>query len=51
MMTAHELFGFMSPKLASNIVEWTFEEDKPTYKAALQGVASARKVRPVFLQR
>ena len=51
MMTAHELFGFMSPKLASEIVEWTFEEDKPTYKAALQGVAAAKKVRPVFLQR
>lgn len=51
MMTAHELFGFMSPKLASEIVEWTFQEDKPTYKAALQGVATAKKVRPVFLQR
>jgi hypothetical protein len=51
MMTAHELFGFMSPKMASEIVEWTFEEDKPTYKAALQGVAAVKKVRPVFLQR
>jgi len=51
MMTAHELFGFMSPKLASEILGWTFEEDKPTYKAALQGVASAKKVRPVYLQR
>jgi hypothetical protein len=51
MMTAHELFGFMSPKMASEIVEWTFEEDKPTYKAALQGVATVKKVRPVFLQR
>jgi len=51
MMTAHELFGFMSPKMATEIVEWTFEEDKPTYKAALQGVAASKKVRPVFLQR
>ena len=51
MMTAHELFGFMSPKLAAEIVEWTFQEDKPTYKAALQGVASAKKVRLVYLQR
>ena len=51
MMTAHELFGFMSPKMASEIVEWTFQEDKPTYKAALQGVASAKKVRPIYLQR
>lgn len=51
MMTAHELFGFMSPKLANEIVEWTFNEDKPTYKAALQGVAAAKKVRPVYLER
>lgn len=50
-MTAHELFGFMSPKLAAEIIEWTFKEDKPTYKAALQGVAAAKKVRPIFLQR
>lgn len=51
MMTAHELFGFMSPKLANEIIEWSFNEDKQTYKIALHSVAAARKVRPVFLER
>jgi hypothetical protein len=51
MMTAHELFGFMSPKLANEIIEWSFNEDKQTYKVALHNVAAARKVRPVFLER
>lgn len=51
MMTAHELFGFMSPKLAHEILEWSFNEEKQTYKVALHSVAAARKLRPVFLER
>ena len=51
MLTSHELFGFMSPALANDILAFTFESDKPTYKAVLNGVAEARKVRPVFLER
>jgi len=51
MMTAHELFGFMSPKLANDIIDWSFAEDKQTYKVALHSVAAARKLRPVFLER
>ncbi len=51
MMTAHELFGFMSPKLAHEIIEWSFTEEKQTYKVALHSVAAAKKVRPVFLER
>ena len=51
MLTSHELFGFMSPALANDILAFTFESDKPTYKAVLNGVAAARKVRPVFLER
>jgi len=51
MLTSHELFGFMSPALANDILAFTFESDKPTYKAILNGVAEARKVRAVFLER
>ena len=51
MLTSHELFGFMSPALANDIIAFTFESDKPTYRAILNGVAEARKVRPVFLER
>jgi hypothetical protein len=51
MLTSHELFGFMSPALANDILGFTFESDKPTYRAIIQGVADARKVRPIFLER
>ncbi|HTX20410.1 MAG TPA: hypothetical protein VMD27_00915 [Candidatus Aquilonibacter sp.] len=51
MLTSHELFGFMSPALAGEIVAFTHESDKPAYKATLAAVAQARHVRPVFLGR
>ena len=51
MLTSHELFGFMSPNLASEIITFTFESDKPTYRATLNAVAEARHLRPVFLER
>lgn len=41
----------MSPKLAAEIIEWSFSEEKQTYKVTLHSVAAARKVRPVFLER
>jgi hypothetical protein len=51
MLTAHELFGFMSPSLAAEILTYTFESEKPTYHATLNAVAAARHVRPVYLER
>jgi len=51
MLTSHELLGFMSPALANDIITFTFESDKPTYRATLTAVAEARHVRPVFLER
>jgi hypothetical protein len=51
MLTSHELFGFMSPALAAEIVEFAHDSDKPLYKATLAAVAEMRKVRPVFLER
>jgi hypothetical protein len=51
MLSSHELFGFMSPALANDILGYIFESDKKTYKATLNAVAEARKVRPVFLER
>jgi hypothetical protein len=41
----------MSPNLALEILTHAFESDKPLYRATLQAVAEARKVRPVFLER
>ena len=51
MLTAHEIFGFMSPTLAGEILAYTFESDKPLYRTTLNAVAEARKVRTVFLER
>jgi hypothetical protein len=51
MLTSHELFGFMSPSLALEILMYARETDKPLYRAVLSAVAEARKLRPVFLER
>jgi len=51
MLTSHELFGFMSPSLALDILTYIHESDKLLYRATLGAVADARKLRPVFLQR
>ena len=51
MLTSHELLGFMSPTLALEILTYTYETDKPLYRATLSAVADARKLRPVFLER
>jgi hypothetical protein len=51
MLTSHELLGFMSPALANDILNFTYESDRPTYKATLNGVATALRVRPLYLER
>jgi hypothetical protein len=51
MLTSHELLGFMSPGLAQQIIAYAYESDKPLYRATLQAVAEARKVRYVFMER
>jgi|SRR4051794_12234106 hypothetical protein len=51
MLTSHELIGFMSPALAAEILGYAYDSDKPLYKATLQAVAEARKVRTVFMER
>jgi hypothetical protein len=41
----------MSPALANDIITFTFENEKPTYRATLNAVAESRRVRAVFLER
>lgn len=41
----------MPPALATEILEYTFANDKALYRAALDAVAQSRKVRPIFLER
>jgi hypothetical protein len=51
MLTSHELFGFMSPALASGILEKAHETDRDTYRATMAAVADAKKLRPQFFER
>ncbi len=51
MLKSHELLGFMSPLLATDILQYVFESDKPAYKATLAAVAGVKHVRPVYLER
>ncbi|HVU28177.1 MAG TPA: hypothetical protein VHG71_10645 [Verrucomicrobiae bacterium] len=51
MLTSHELFGFMSPDLANEIIVFVHDTDKQTYRATLDAVAKARHVRTVFMER
>jgi hypothetical protein len=51
MLASHELFGFMSPALAGEILDHAHESDKPLYRATLNAVAEIRKLRPVYLER
>ncbi len=51
MLKSHELIGFMSQGLATEILSYAYESDKPLYRATLSAVAEARHLRPVFLER
>jgi hypothetical protein len=51
MLTCHELFGFMSPATALEILNFGYASDKEVYRATLNSVAEARKVRPMFLEK
>lgn len=50
-MTSHEILGFMSAQLSSQLLDDLFTDEKPLYKAALAAAASARKLRPQFLEK
>ncbi len=41
----------MPPALANDVLEFAFSADKKLYRAALEAVAQARKLRAVFLER
>lgn len=51
MLAAHEIFAFMSPPLAIQIIEQTHEHDRDVYRNLVKAVAEFRRVRPLFLER
>src|SRR5690349_21469762 len=50
-MMSHELFAAMPATLAAEILEFNHTNDKKLYRAAVDAIAQARKLRPVFLER
>jgi hypothetical protein len=50
-MKSHEIFQNMSPALAAQIFNFLQTEQKPVYKAAIQGLANQRNLRGVFVER
>jgi hypothetical protein len=50
-MKSHEIFQQMSPGLATEIFTFLQTEQKPVYKAAIQGLANQRNLRGVFVER
>ena len=50
-MRSHEIFQRMSPALAAQIFSFLHTEQKPVYKAAIQGLANQRNLRSVFVER
>lgn len=51
MLTSHELFGFMSPTLATDILDFAYDNDRDLYKLTVNAVAEAKKLRPIFYER
>lgn len=50
-MKSHEIFQHISPAQAAQIFTWLQTEQKPVYKAAIQGLANQRNLRGVFVER
>ncbi|MBV9673471.1 MAG: hypothetical protein JO076_11695 [Verrucomicrobia bacterium] len=50
-MKCYEIFGHLSANLSQEILTYLQEQEKPAYKAAIQGLASQRKLRAVFIER
>lgn len=50
-MRAHDLFQRMSAPVAAEIFGFLQKEEKPVYKAAIQGLANQRNLRSVFVER
>ena len=50
-MRSHDIFQRISPALAAQIFTFLQTEQKPVYKAAIQGLANQRNLRGVFVER
>jgi hypothetical protein len=51
MLHAHEIFLKMPQETAMEILQYLHQNQKPFYKASVDSLAQARKLRPVFIER
>ena len=50
-MKSTEIFAHLSPGLTEQVLGWLHSAEKPTYKVAVQTLATQRKLRPIFVER
>lgn len=50
-MTSHEIFAAIPIAVAAEVLDFSHTNDRKLYRAAMEAVAQARKLRPVFLER
>ena len=51
MLKPHDIFARMSPPVATELLHFLFEKEKPLFKATVDSLAQARKLRPLFVER
>ncbi len=49
-MTANQLLHAIGPELRQEIIGYLQTDQRPAYRAVIQNLASARKLRPVYVQ-
>lgn len=50
-MSPNDIFARMPAEVASQLLSFLFEKEKPLYKATIESLAKQRNVRPVFIER
>jgi len=50
-MKSFEIYQQVAPSLVSDMFLWIRENDRPLYKSAVASLTSARKLRPVFVEK
>jgi hypothetical protein len=50
-MRSFEIIGSAAPELTNEILQYLLDHEKAVYRAMIQGIASHRKLRPVFIER
>ena len=51
MLQPHEILAHMPTTLATQLLDFLIEKEKPLFKATLDSLANQRKLRPVFVER